>query len=170
MSLSSSFNFSPSPSPFPENLVPDPATNDADATGPHPVPDSQVLSRIFHFVHQPPPPSPLQPDDLPRQQATAKALRTLLVEQIKELGPAGTDPAHAAHHHLSQADRSFVLATNDALDRLEKIDPDLCALVELRYFLGLDLEEVAQLTGDSQQTIGVRWRLARTWLFQNTRI
>lgn len=170
MSLSSSFNFLPPPSPFPEKFVAEPSAGDADAGNADPVPDSQVLSRILQFVHQPPPPTPLHPDELPRQKATARALRTLLVEQIKEPAPAATDQAFSSLHHMSRSDRAFVLATDDALNRLAEIDAELCALVELRYFLGLDLDEIARLTGRPRQTISVRWRLARTWLFQNTQL
>lgn len=169
MSLSSSFNFLPSPSPYSEKFVPNSGNSNLDNAASSPVPDSQILSRIFQFVHQPPPPTPLNPNELPRQKATAKALRTLLVEQIKELGQHSTQQFQGSHHYLSQTDRAFVLTTDDALNRLAKIDANLSALVELRYFLGLDLEEVAQLTGESLKTITVRWRLARTWLFQNTR-
>lgn len=58
-----------------------------------------------------------------------------------------------------------LVALDDALDELAKVDPPLAKLVELRYFGGLTFEEVAELQGVSVITAKRHWQLARTWLY-----
>ena len=58
-----------------------------------------------------------------------------------------------------------VLALNEALDRLAKVDARRSQIVELRYFAGLTEEETAQFLGVSARTVKRDWRLARAWLY-----
>lgn len=51
-----------------------------------------------------------------------------------------------------------------ALIRLNVIDADLMALVEMRYFGGMTVGEVALATGMSEATVKRRWQTARAWL------
>ena len=57
-----------------------------------------------------------------------------------------------------------VLALNEALTELEKIDPRQCRIVELRYFGGLETEETAEVLGISPSTVKRDWRVAKIWL------
>lgn len=57
-----------------------------------------------------------------------------------------------------------LLALDDALAGLEKADPRKAAVVELRFFGGLSVEEVAEHLGVSVETVGREWRRARAWL------
>jgi RNA polymerase sigma factor (TIGR02999 family) len=57
-----------------------------------------------------------------------------------------------------------VLALDQALERLEEIDRRKAAVVELRFFAGLSLEETAVQLGVSAETVGREWRRARAWL------
>jgi RNA polymerase sigma factor (sigma-70 family) len=57
-------------------------------------------------------------------------------------------------------------ALDEALTRLEQIDPEQARLVELRYFVGLSIEETADALGLSPATVKRRWALARAWLFR----
>ena len=57
-------------------------------------------------------------------------------------------------------------ALDEALSRLEQIDPEQARLVELRYFVGLTNEETADALGLSPATVKRRWALARAWLFR----
>ncbi len=57
-----------------------------------------------------------------------------------------------------------VIAIDEALERLEKIDPRQSQLVELRFFAGLDVEQAAEVMGVSPTTIKREWRSARAWL------
>jgi RNA polymerase sigma factor (TIGR02999 family) len=57
-----------------------------------------------------------------------------------------------------------VIAIDEALTRLEQIDPRQSRLVELRFFAGLDVEEAAEVMGVSATTIKREWRSAKAWL------
>lgn len=63
------------------------------------------------------------------------------------------------------ADSQFDLeAFDDLLTRLAEIDADRAQVVELRFFAGLTLEEVAAFLDISESTVQRRWRGARAWL------
>ena len=53
---------------------------------------------------------------------------------------------------------------DDALTELEKLAPIQARIVELRFFGGLTVEEVAEFTGVSERTIIRQWGLAKAWL------
>lgn len=53
---------------------------------------------------------------------------------------------------------------DEALNRLQELDPDQAKLVELRFFGGLTVEEAAEVMGVSTATIEREWRMARAWL------
>lgn len=57
-----------------------------------------------------------------------------------------------------------VLALDQALSRLAALDAELARVVELRYFGGLSVEEVAEVMGTSPATVKRQWALARSWL------
>jgi len=57
-----------------------------------------------------------------------------------------------------------VLALDDALERLAKLDPHQAKIVELRYFGGLTVEEAADALEISPATVKRHWTLARAWL------
>ncbi|MEZ6164178.1 MAG: sigma-70 family RNA polymerase sigma factor [Phycisphaerales bacterium] len=56
------------------------------------------------------------------------------------------------------------VALDDALRRLEALDPRRHRVVELRFFAGLTVEETADLLGLSRSTVEADWRSARAWL------
>ena len=58
-----------------------------------------------------------------------------------------------------------VLALDEALDALARIDRRKCRVVELRYFGGLKIEEAAEVLGVSVDTAKRDWRMAKAWLF-----
>ncbi|MCP3964484.1 MAG: sigma-70 family RNA polymerase sigma factor [bacterium] len=57
-----------------------------------------------------------------------------------------------------------LLTIDQALNRLEQIDPRQCRLVELRYFGGLTLPQAAEVLGISRATTERDWSAARRWL------
>jgi RNA polymerase sigma factor (TIGR02999 family) len=57
-----------------------------------------------------------------------------------------------------------VLALDHALDRLEKVDPELARIVELRAFGGLTIEEAARVLTVSPSTVKRDWRTAKAWI------
>lgn len=59
-----------------------------------------------------------------------------------------------------------VLALNEALDRLATLDPVQGRIVELRYFSGLTIDEVAATLGVSAGTVKREWSIAKAWLYR----
>jgi RNA polymerase sigma factor (TIGR02999 family) len=62
-----------------------------------------------------------------------------------------------------------LLAVNEALSRLAKAEPEKAELVKLRYFIGLTIEETAEVMGISEPTVKRHWAYARAWLFRELR-
>lgn len=60
-----------------------------------------------------------------------------------------------------------LLALDEALNELEKIDPQQSRIVELRYFGGLTVEETAEVLQISPRTVAREWAMARAWLYRN---
>jgi RNA polymerase sigma factor (TIGR02999 family) len=59
-----------------------------------------------------------------------------------------------------------VLAVDDALHALSKIDPQQARIVELRFFAGLTIEETAEALAISPSTVKRDWILAKTWIYR----
>jgi RNA polymerase sigma factor (TIGR02999 family) len=58
------------------------------------------------------------------------------------------------------------LALDEALSSLSKVDPRKGRVVELRYFGGLNADEIAAILNVSPETVQRDWRVAKTWLFR----
>jgi len=65
---------------------------------------------------------------------------------------------------VAASDDIPVLALDHALDRLQRIDPGLARIVELRAFGGLTIEEAAHVLEVSPSTAKREWRTAKAWL------
>ena len=63
-------------------------------------------------------------------------------------------------------DDERLLAMNAALDALERMAPEFHQLVEMRYFAGLTVREVAEIRGVSVRTVDREWEKARAFLHQ----
>ncbi len=61
-------------------------------------------------------------------------------------------------------DPAELLAVDEALGRLEREDPRKAKVVEMRYFVGLTIEETAEVLDVSPRTVDSDWRFARAWL------
>jgi RNA polymerase sigma factor (TIGR02999 family) len=81
-------------------------------------------------------------------------LRQVALDSVADFTVAG-DPA--------------LLALDQALVDLAAIDPGLARIVDLRFFGGLEQEEIATLLGISISTVWRRWRTARAWLYRRLR-
>jgi RNA polymerase sigma factor (TIGR02999 family) len=57
-----------------------------------------------------------------------------------------------------------LVAVNEALEALSRLDPRKARVVELRFFGGLSLEETAEALNISTDTVGRDWRAAKAWL------
>jgi RNA polymerase sigma factor (TIGR02999 family) len=60
-----------------------------------------------------------------------------------------------------------VLALHEALDRLQTLDARQAQIVELRYFVGLTIEETAEVLEISPATVKREWTTARAWLLRD---
>jgi RNA polymerase sigma factor (sigma-70 family) len=57
-----------------------------------------------------------------------------------------------------------LLALEDALTKLTKLDPRQAQMIELRFFGGLSVEDVAQVMGISKRSVEREWTMVRAWL------
>jgi RNA polymerase sigma factor (TIGR02999 family) len=101
--------------------------------------------------------------------AAAEAMRRILVEQARRK----LRDKHGGGRQKLPLDADLVadnsgaeelLAINDALDRLASQDSQAAALVKLRYFSGLSIEEAAKSIGIPRSTAYVQWSFARAAL------
>lgn len=65
---------------------------------------------------------------------------------------------------ISRERDADVLAVDEALDKLQSIDPRQAKVVELRFFGGMTVAEVAESLGVSKRTVEADWTHARAWL------
>ena len=65
---------------------------------------------------------------------------------------------------MSEAQSEELLALDEALKKLAVEDERKSKVVELRYFCGYSMEEIAELLNISEATVARDWRLARAWL------
>jgi len=102
----------------------------------------------------------------------ARTMRHLLVERARRRGAAkrGGELNHVSIDETIQlADGSTlslnrILPLNQAMERLEKRDQRQCRIVELRFFAGMNTEEVCEILGISERTMRREWSLAKRWL------
>ncbi len=100
----------------------------------------------------------------------ASVMRRVLVDHARERNRAkrggGQRPVTLAEAaELTRGKPPDLVALDEALRTLEQVDPQLVAVVELRFFAGLSIEETAAYLGASKATIVRRWRRARAWLY-----
>ena len=98
-------------------------------------------------------------------------MRQILVERARARGAqkrwAGMNRVTLTESLAGAAAEDAMLpALDDALLRLEQLDPEQARIVELRYFVGLSIDETAEILGISPATLKRRWALARAWLFR----
>lgn len=67
---------------------------------------------------------------------------------------------------LSQREPEEIVRFDELVRRLEAESPDGAAIVRLRFFAGLSVEQTAHVLGLSTSTVDRRWAFARAWLFQ----
>ncbi len=65
---------------------------------------------------------------------------------------------------LSRQRDEDLLVVDEAIEKLTLVDPRQATIVELRFFGGLSVEEVAEVMGLSKRTIEKEWTMVRAWL------
>ena len=68
--------------------------------------------------------------------------------------------------NLSYERAADLIALDDALNELTRIDERKSRVVELRYFAGFSVEETARILEVSSDTVMRDWKLAKAWLYQ----
>jgi RNA polymerase sigma-70 factor (ECF subfamily) len=101
----------------------------------------------------------------------ANIMRRILVDHARKhtaekRGGAGENlPLEDELIIVSEGKSAELLALDEALENLAKIDPQKSKIVELRYFGGLSVEETAEVLGVSEITVKRHWRMAKAWLY-----
>ncbi len=102
---------------------------------------------------------------------SAQLMRRILVDHARGLqagkrgggaGKISLDECSA----VSEMKPDDLVALDDALKDLAKLDPRQCQIVELRFFAGLTNEQTAEALEISATTVKREWRLARFWLYR----
>jgi RNA polymerase sigma factor (TIGR02999 family) len=114
--------------------------------------------------------------------AAAEAMRRILIEhararhRLKRGGGGGEETGSAAPRNrvplsiveaAHTADPETILALDEAIDRLEREEPDVAAVVRFRFFAGLSGDETAAALGLSPRQVDRLWAYARARLFRN---
>lgn len=108
--------------------------------------------------------------------AVATIMRRILVDHArsrgrdKRGGGVTVVPLEQVPEPASAADEGVdVEALDRALDKLASVDARQAHIVELRYFSGMTIEEIAEAMGVSTGTVKRDWTVARAWLFAELR-
>lgn len=101
----------------------------------------------------------------------ANTMRRVLVEHARTRGAVkrggGQRRVTLTGIQAVKPDAEFeVVALDEALKKLAALDERQARIVELRFFGGLGVDEVAQLLGVSKRTVEGDWTLARAWLLR----
>ena len=104
--------------------------------------------------------------------AAAKAMRRILIEHSRRRHAAKRGGADLHRVELTESIEAPIDLNldferlNDALEALAAFAPEKSQVVELRYFVGLSIEETAEMLEMSPATVKRHWAFARTWLFR----
>lgn len=100
----------------------------------------------------------------------ANQMRRILVDHARQhnaLKRGGEFHILTLNEEIDQADEQSaeLIDLDEALNELAKMDPAKAQIVELRYFGGLTMEEVAEVLGVSVITVKRHWKMTKAWLY-----
>ena len=103
------------------------------------------------------------------KRIAARAMRQILVDAARKKNAArhGGDLVQVTFDDGAEqmaATADDLIALDEALRELARISPRQAAMVEARFFGGLDIPETAELLGISEATVLRDWRAAKAWL------
>lgn len=102
--------------------------------------------------------------------AAAEAMRHILVDHARyhrrQKRGGGQHRVRMDLQDMPATDHSDILGISDALEVLALERPDAAELVKLRYFVGLTLDEAAELLDLKPSTADRRWAFAKAWLYE----
>lgn len=98
----------------------------------------------------------------------AIAMRQVLVNHARTKNTqkrgSGERPAILHEEAVGKETPMDVLSLNEALEQLASIDERKHRIVEMRFFGGMTVDEIAEALGVSKSTVEADWRAARAWL------
>jgi RNA polymerase sigma-70 factor (ECF subfamily) len=99
----------------------------------------------------------------------AQVMRRLLVDHARRRGAAKRGFPVMVDEALLECGSPTVpneeiLAVNQALDRLARLNTRQASVVELRYFGGLSVKETAEVLGVAERTVKLDWAMAKGWM------
>ena len=105
----------------------------------------------------------------------SRLMRLILIDYARA---RGSEKRRGAHEHVplesaasavGSDDRFDIVALRTALDKLGELAPRQRKIVELRFLLGLGLEDIALALGTSPSTVSRDWAAAKAWLYSQLR-
>ena len=104
---------------------------------------------------------------------TAQMMRRILVDAARARGRdkrgGGAEKLNIDEVAvLSPQPDASIVALDEALEAFARLAPRQAKVVELRYFAGLSVEEIAEILKTSTRTIDRDWRFAKSWLLRET--
>ena len=107
--------------------------------------------------------------------AAAEAMRRILIDRARRKRAlrhgGGQQRLDIQEFEIAaNSDDDQLLAVNEALDQLALEDKQKAELVKLRYFVGLTIDEAAQMLAISAPTAKRWWAYARAWLYHQIKI
>ncbi len=109
------------------------------------------------------------PDEAHFMAYAARAMRGLVIDRVRQRQAqkrgGGLDITSLDTEHAEQCPQPELLADiGDALDELAQLEPALAQVVDLKFFCGFSMAEIAALTGSSERTVQRQWEKARLLL------
>ena len=101
---------------------------------------------------------------------SAQLMRRILVDHarqhqaVKRGGSGQQRVSITTVEKLAKEPEVDLLSLNEALDELARMDPQQGRIVELKFFGGLQIDEIAEVLGIGHATVERDWKLARAWL------
>jgi RNA polymerase sigma factor (TIGR02999 family) len=98
----------------------------------------------------------------------ARAMRRYLIDHARGR-PKNEFVALSGVEHMVPAGKDKIdqaIVVDSLLEQLSQSNPDWCTVVELKFFLGLNDEEAAEMLGVKLRTMQRMWHDARIWLFE----
>lgn len=102
----------------------------------------------------------------------ARVMRTTLIDEVRRHKAAkrGGDVMTLMTDFVDEAAELDIERFDDTLGRLARVDEDAARIVELRFYTGLTMPEIATAMDLSERTVHRRWQTARAWLLKEMQV